>query len=89
MDPVTEYQTDHDLIVGMVRDLKHFGDDIHDLKEGVNKKNDDHEARIRELESARNIQDSSSRTWRYAFSLAISIVGIGLTILTIVVTTHS
>jgi hypothetical protein len=46
-DPVTEYQSDHDIIVSLSRDLKHFGDDIRELKEAVTKKNDDHETRIR------------------------------------------
>jgi len=75
LDPVNEYQTDHDIIVGLSRDLKHFGEDIRELKDAVTKKNDDHEARIRANEKAITDMQSSARTWRYVYSTAMGLLG--------------
>jgi hypothetical protein len=81
---LAEYQTDHDLIVGLVRDIKHLSGDVGELKNAVNKKNDDHEARIRDLERRANEAESSNRTWRFVTSTAFSVIGVVLTILGLV-----
>jgi hypothetical protein len=78
---LAEYQTDHDLIVGMVRDLSHFGEDIRELKDGVTKKNDDHELRIRANERAITDMVSSAKTWRLIMGGAISLCGLGIGII--------
>jgi hypothetical protein len=78
---LTEYQTDHDLIVGLVRDIQHLSGDVGELKNAVNIKNDDHEARIRDLEKRANEAESSNRTWRFVTTTAFSLIGVILTII--------
>jgi hypothetical protein len=78
---LAQYQNDHDLLVGLTRDVQHLTGDIAKLTEAVNKKNDDHETRIRDLESRTEGIESSRTTWNYVVSIALVILGLGVTII--------
>ena len=69
----------------MVRDLNHFGEDIRELKEGVNKKNDDHEGRIRINEKRLEAIESAARTWKLVVTSIFSVMGIALTVISLVI----
>jgi hypothetical protein len=71
---LANYQSDHDLIVGLVKDVGHLSGDVGKLTEAVNKKNDDHEGRIRMLERSSEDQRSSSRTLRYILGFTVPII---------------
>lgn len=51
MDPLVEYKTDHDLLVELRTEFRGMRQDIQRLTDGTNKRADDHELRIRWLES--------------------------------------
>jgi hypothetical protein len=71
---LAEYQTDHDLLVALnVR--------VEGLTKAVDKKNDDHEARIRELETTVDTIESSRRTWNYVVSIALALLGLVVAII--------
>lgn len=78
---LAQYQNDHDLLVGLTRDVQHLTGDIAKLSEAVNKKNDDHETRIRNLESRTDSIESSRTTWNYVVSIALVILGLGVSII--------
>lgn len=65
---LAEYQTDHDLLVVL-------NERVFALTTAVEKKNNDHETRLRLLEAGQEEQRGASKTWRIVFSalLAISI----------------
>jgi hypothetical protein len=71
---VANYQNDHDLLVGLTRDVKHLSEDVGKLSEAVAKKNDDHEGRIRLVESKVDTQESSARTTRYILGFIIPVI---------------
>jgi hypothetical protein len=71
---VAQYQSDHDLLVKL-------NERVDGLTRAVEKKNDDHETRIRDLESKVDAQESSARTWRYVVSIALVILGLGVSII--------
>jgi len=71
---LAKYQTDHDLLVTLNEQVKQ-------LTIAVTKKNDDHEARIRVLEITSNGQVSSARTWRFALTTALTVLGVAVGII--------
>jgi hypothetical protein len=71
---LAHYQSDHDLIVGLVKDVGHLSGDVAKLSEAVSKKNDDHEGRIRILEAKTEDQRASSKTWRFIIGVGLPIV---------------
>jgi hypothetical protein len=76
-----QYQTDHDLLVTLNERMSNVSKDIGKLTEAAQIKNEDHEKRIRLLETTTGDMQSSARTWRFAISIAFSVVGLGLTII--------
>jgi hypothetical protein len=64
---LAEYQSDHDLLVVL-------NERVATLTIAVERKNDDHEARIRDLESAVEGAQSSNRTWKYVVAIAMGIL---------------
>lgn len=71
---LAHYQTDHDLIVGLVKDVGHLSGDVAKLSDAVSKKNDDHEARLRIIEQKVEDQRASSKTWRYIIGFGLPVV---------------
>lgn len=78
---LTEFQTDHDLLVTLNERMSNVSKDIGKLTEAAQVKNEDHEKRIRELERTTGDMQSSSKTWRFVTTIAFSITGVGLTII--------
>jgi hypothetical protein len=81
---LTDFQTDHDLLVTLNERMSNVSKDIGKLTEAAQVKNEDHEKRIRVLETTTGDMQSSARTWRFAISIAFSVVGVGLTIIGLV-----
>jgi hypothetical protein len=78
---LSEFQTDHDLLVTLNERMSNVSKDIGKLTEAAQVKNEDHEKRLRELETKTGDMQSSARTWRFAISIAFSIIGLGLTVI--------
>lgn len=71
---LAQYQTDHDLLVVL-------NERVGALTDAVKEKNTDHETRIRGLESRTDSIESSRTTWNYVVGIALTILGIGVTII--------
>lgn len=80
IDPVTEYQTDHDLLLRLDERTIAMVKAIEALTTSLDKKNDDHEARIRTLETkvTNTIaeREASDRFTKIAGTILILSVGI-------------
>lgn len=68
---LAEYQSDHDLLVVL-------NERVLILTKAVEKKSDDHEIRIRTLESISEDFASSSRTWRYIVGITLPVLFVAL-----------
>jgi len=71
---LAHFQTDHDLLIGVTKDIAHLSSDVNKLSEAVTKKNDDHEARLRDLEQKTEDQRASSKTWRFIIGICLPVV---------------
>jgi hypothetical protein len=71
---LAHYQSDHDLLIGLTKDVAHLSLSVTDLNTAVTKKNDDHEARLRVLESKVEDQRSTSTTWRFVIGVGLPVV---------------
>lgn len=69
--PLAEYQTDHDLLVVL-------NERVGALTVAVDRKNNDHEERIRTLETEIDGQVAASTLWRYVVGITLPIVFIAL-----------
>lgn len=71
---LAHYQSDHDLLIGLTKDVAHLSTTVSQLNDAVSKKNDDHEARLRLLEQKVEDQRSTSKTWRFIIGVGLPIV---------------
>ena len=67
--PIAEYQTDHDLLVELRTEMRGLRDDLREMKDGIKEKADDHEARIRVLET----NQTRILTWGTAALFALGV----------------
>jgi hypothetical protein len=82
---IAEYQSDHDLLTRIDERTLNLVQTVEKLTAAISNKTDDHEARIRKNELTIESMKTSSTVWRYALSVAITIVGLASTIISIFV----
>lgn len=82
-DPIAQYQSDHDLLVTLNERMANLIGHVESMVASNKTLADDHETRIRELEQKSESQEASARTWRYALSIAITILTLAIAVVAI------
>jgi len=85
MDAIQEYQSDHDLLVRLDERMAGMSKSLEELSGANTTKNDDHEKRLQAAEAGISNMHASHMVWRFVFTSALSLIGLGLTLLAFVV----
>ncbi len=81
-------QTDHDLLIGLGKDVQYMRDELKQTRQDINSKVSDHEGRIKALEIIRESQMGAAQakksigaTAKWTIGALIALLGLALTLI--------